>query len=312
MSRFFAIAWKELIQVRRDRLSMGIMVGIPVIQLLLFGYAINTDVRDIYSYGGSIQITGNKTVSNIYDYMQANLSDVFSTETGTIYDSYVNLILGNSSDTAMIEESTDMTINIKEGFGFSAGSANGTTVNLLSDTWNFKWFADNGTFFRKYTFDVTVMNSTGDPLNNAEVTLYDNDGGIVFQLNTNSSGQIDQQVITYALYNYTGNSTFSPFTIKVVKYPFVNYTAPLALDRATYLPVTMSVECDPALYYSYIVESGDDMNVNRSSAQESMTMVAQITTGFFESGDMESGSQEIKAPSVTWTSGDLEPGEQEA
>jgi ABC-2 type transport system permease protein len=42
-----SIAWKELIQVRRDRLTMGMMVGIPVIQLLLFGYAINTDVRNI-------------------------------------------------------------------------------------------------------------------------------------------------------------------------------------------------------------------------------------------------------------------------
>lgn len=42
-----AIAWKELVQVRRDRLTMAMMVGIPVLQLLLFGYAINTDVRDI-------------------------------------------------------------------------------------------------------------------------------------------------------------------------------------------------------------------------------------------------------------------------
>ena len=45
MTRMLAIAWKELIQVRRDRLTMGMMVGIPVLQLLLFGYAINTDVR---------------------------------------------------------------------------------------------------------------------------------------------------------------------------------------------------------------------------------------------------------------------------
>ncbi len=49
MRRFLAIAWKELIQLRRDRLSMGMMVGIPVMQLLLFGYAINTDVRDIHT-----------------------------------------------------------------------------------------------------------------------------------------------------------------------------------------------------------------------------------------------------------------------
>ncbi|MGB8222297.1 MAG: ABC transporter permease [Polyangiales bacterium] len=47
MNRLLAIAWKELIQMRRDRLTMGMMVGIPLIQLLLFGYAINTDIRDI-------------------------------------------------------------------------------------------------------------------------------------------------------------------------------------------------------------------------------------------------------------------------
>jgi ABC-2 type transport system permease protein len=38
---------KEFIQMRRDRLTLGIMVGIPVIQLLLFGFAIQTDVRHI-------------------------------------------------------------------------------------------------------------------------------------------------------------------------------------------------------------------------------------------------------------------------
>jgi ABC-2 type transport system permease protein len=47
MSRMFAIAWKETIQARRDRLTMAMMVGIPIIQLLLFSYAINTDVRNI-------------------------------------------------------------------------------------------------------------------------------------------------------------------------------------------------------------------------------------------------------------------------
>lgn len=47
MNRLLAIAWKELLQLRRDRLTFGMMVGIPVMQLLLFGYAINTDVRHI-------------------------------------------------------------------------------------------------------------------------------------------------------------------------------------------------------------------------------------------------------------------------
>lgn len=43
--RLLTIAWKELIQLRRDRMTMGMMVGLPVMQLLLFGWAINTDVR---------------------------------------------------------------------------------------------------------------------------------------------------------------------------------------------------------------------------------------------------------------------------
>jgi len=47
MNRLLAIAWKELIQLRRDRLTLAMMGALPVIQLLLFGYAINTDVRHI-------------------------------------------------------------------------------------------------------------------------------------------------------------------------------------------------------------------------------------------------------------------------
>jgi len=49
MRRFLAVARKELLQLRRDRLTLGMMVGLPVMQLLLFGYAINTDVRHIPS-----------------------------------------------------------------------------------------------------------------------------------------------------------------------------------------------------------------------------------------------------------------------
>jgi ABC-2 type transport system permease protein len=45
--RPFVIAWKELIQLRRDRLTLAMMIALPIVQLLLFGYAINTDVRHL-------------------------------------------------------------------------------------------------------------------------------------------------------------------------------------------------------------------------------------------------------------------------
>ncbi len=38
---------KEFIQMRRDRLTFALMIGIPVIQLILFGYAIRTEVRNL-------------------------------------------------------------------------------------------------------------------------------------------------------------------------------------------------------------------------------------------------------------------------
>lgn len=39
--------WKEFVQLRRDRFTLAMMVGIPAVQLLLFGFAIQTEVRHI-------------------------------------------------------------------------------------------------------------------------------------------------------------------------------------------------------------------------------------------------------------------------
>ncbi|MBR0682299.1 ABC transporter permease [Roseomonas eburnea] len=45
--RLVAVVVKEFIQMRRDRLTFAMIVGIPIIQLLLFGYAINSDPRNL-------------------------------------------------------------------------------------------------------------------------------------------------------------------------------------------------------------------------------------------------------------------------
>jgi ABC-2 type transport system permease protein len=45
--RLGSIVLKELRQLRRDRLTFAMIVGIPVMQLVLFGYAINMDVRHL-------------------------------------------------------------------------------------------------------------------------------------------------------------------------------------------------------------------------------------------------------------------------
>jgi ABC-2 type transport system permease protein len=45
--RPFVVAWKELLQLRRDRMTLAMMIALPLLQLMLFGYAINTDVRHL-------------------------------------------------------------------------------------------------------------------------------------------------------------------------------------------------------------------------------------------------------------------------
>ena len=59
MSRGFSLAarltssgllpmlWKEFVQMRRDRFTLALMVVLPSVQLLLFGFAIRTEVRDL-------------------------------------------------------------------------------------------------------------------------------------------------------------------------------------------------------------------------------------------------------------------------
>lgn len=46
-TRMSAIMVKEIRQLSRDRITFGMVIMIPLIQLILFGFAMNTDVRNI-------------------------------------------------------------------------------------------------------------------------------------------------------------------------------------------------------------------------------------------------------------------------
>ncbi|MFP1131134.1 ABC transporter permease [Asticcacaulis sp. W401b] len=47
LKRILAILAKEFIQMRRDRMTFGMMIMVPIIQLTLFGFAINSDPRHL-------------------------------------------------------------------------------------------------------------------------------------------------------------------------------------------------------------------------------------------------------------------------
>ena len=74
IGRSLAIARKELLQLRRDRMTLAMMVVLPLLQLMLFGYAINTDVRhmptlvfDADDTSASRRLERSLTASGFYD-----------------------------------------------------------------------------------------------------------------------------------------------------------------------------------------------------------------------------------------------------
>jgi len=56
--RFWAVVVKEFIQMRRDHVTFAMMIGMPLLQLILFGYAINSDPKHlptaVYSADNSV------------------------------------------------------------------------------------------------------------------------------------------------------------------------------------------------------------------------------------------------------------------
>jgi hypothetical protein len=85
LSRLFAMIVKEFIQMKRDRLTFAMMVGIPCLQLALFGYAINTDPKHL------------PTVVLSYDHSDLTRSFVAALQTAATIASSASRTAGRSS-----------------------------------------------------------------------------------------------------------------------------------------------------------------------------------------------------------------------
>ena len=50
MRNIWAIAYKEFIQISRDRRTLTLLILMPMMQLMIYGYGINTDVKHLPTY----------------------------------------------------------------------------------------------------------------------------------------------------------------------------------------------------------------------------------------------------------------------
>ncbi|MBN4049230.1 hypothetical protein JYT91_01290, partial [archaeon AH-315-M20] len=100
---------------------------------------ISDGVTAVYSSGGNITIANGtatascKSMKNIYDFMQANLSDVITTVDGITYNLFVDLVIGNGSSKAGCIIDADSKLSFKDGYTYSFSTIGGY-IDLFGQT----------------------------------------------------------------------------------------------------------------------------------------------------------------------------------
>lgn len=105
-------------------------------------------------------------------------------------------------------------------------------INMVDpdfDAWAFTWSGTNtATVNRQYSFNLFVLNGAlTDFVEDANVTL-SHDGAVVGSWLTNSTGQVDTQILTYGFYNQTGGDTMyggTAWTLTITHPDWETYTS---------------------------------------------------------------------------------------
>ncbi|CAA0091130.1 putative multidrug ABC transporter permease YbhS [Zhongshania aliphaticivorans] len=116
-TRINAVFVKELIQMRRDRLTFAVMLAIPILELVLFGYAINTDPKHL------------PTAVHIEEYTP----QVRSIVTGLVHSEYfdINTEIADSRSAEHLLASGDAVFVIEIPSGFTKRLIRGERPSLL-------------------------------------------------------------------------------------------------------------------------------------------------------------------------------------
>lgn len=143
--RMRRMIWKELVQIFRDPKLRGIVFVSPLIQLLVFGYAVSTDVEDAATFVVDLDRT----------FTARRLQDAFTT-------SGAFRVVGTSDDPADLVRALDrgeaiLGLQIPAGFTRRITSADGAEVQLLIDGSNSNTAGavqgDAGAIVRRFSFE---------------------------------------------------------------------------------------------------------------------------------------------------------------
>jgi len=103
--RLWAVVVKEFIQMRRDRLTFAMMIGIPLIQLTLFGFAINSDPRHL----PTVVLSGDNSVFS--------RSVVTAMQNSSYFDVLLSIASRAEAQQLLAEGEIQFVLTIPEQFG---------------------------------------------------------------------------------------------------------------------------------------------------------------------------------------------------
>jgi len=104
LSRWWSMVLKEFLQLRRDRLTFGMIIGIPIAQLVLFGFAINNDPRHL------------ATAVISADHSEFTRSFVAAMESSEYFDIVGTLPDEEAGRSALASGNIQFVVNIPAGF----------------------------------------------------------------------------------------------------------------------------------------------------------------------------------------------------
>ena len=108
--------------------------------------------------------------------------------------------------------------------------------------------------YDKISFNLNVVDESGNPINSANLSIYDVDGTKVVDTNTDSNGDITEQFITREQYHVVGTSKpvdpRGPFTIKISKSGFKTYKEVVSYDASEPIVKTMALQKNKVLNLS--------------------------------------------------------------
>ena len=124
MNSFFSFVRKEFLHIFRDRKTLLVLIGLPTVLIVLFGFAISTEIRNVnvglFMPGDDISVT--RLMEKI------GRSGYFT---------YVGRFLSEEAvDEAMRRGRIDVAVEFPAGFGAALYSADGAEVSIVADATN--------------------------------------------------------------------------------------------------------------------------------------------------------------------------------